>query len=79
MGKHKIISNTEFKKQTQGNRRVQKEAMPLNVVVQIVFEFVEVVLLFGLVMTVGESERQVNAGIRVSFLRLQRAKEVLTE
>lgn len=47
--------------------------MPLNVVVQIVFEFVEVVLLFGLVMTVGESECQVNTGIRVSLLRLQRA------
>lgn len=64
---------------TSNEEELTNSAMPLNVIVQIVFEFVQVVLLFGLVMTVGESERQVNTGIRVSLLRLQRAKEVLTE
>lgn len=64
---------------TCNEEELTNSAVPLNVIVQIVFEFVQVVLLFGLVMTVGESERQVDTGIRVSLLRLQRAKEVLTE
>lgn len=53
--------------------------IPLNIIVQIIFESVEVNQLFGLVMTVGESERQVDTGIRGSFGCLQRPEEVLAE
>lgn len=52
---------------------------PLNIIVQIIFESVEVNQLFGLVMTAGESERQEDAGIRGSSGCLQRPEEVLAE
>lgn len=52
---------------------------PLNIIVQLIFESVEVNQLFGLVMTAGESERQEDAGIRGSSGCLQRPEEVLAE
>lgn len=53
--------------------------IPLNIIVQIIFETIQVNQLFGLAMTVGESERQVDTGIRGSFRCLQRPEEVLAE
>lgn len=51
----------------------------LNVIVQNIFQSVQVIQLFGLAMTAGESERQVDTGIGGSFLCLQRAEELLAE
>lgn len=51
----------------------------LNVIVQNIFQSVQVIQLFGLVMIAGESERQVDTGIGGSFLCLQRAEELLAE
>lgn len=53
--------------------------IPLYIIVQIIFESIEVNQLVELVVTVGEPERQVYTGIRGSFRRLQRPEEVLAE
>lgn len=54
-------------------------SVPLNVIVQMTFQSVQVFALLGQVVPIRKPQRQVDAGIGESFLRLQRAKEILIE